>query len=74
MVLHRRRLISYDSAKTNWEYVWELKPGRQEHKPFEALTSAFDHKWYGRKECSKGEYLSLERMADTAVVQEVKQA
>ncbi len=74
VVLHRRRLISYDSTKTNWEYVWEVSPAREEHKPFQVLTSAFDYKWYGRKECTRNEYMGLERMADTIVEQETEQA
>jgi hypothetical protein len=73
VVLHRRRLISYDTTKTNWEYVWELGIRREEHKPFEALTSAFDYKWYGRKECLSEEYRKLEEMADTIVERETKQ-
>jgi hypothetical protein len=67
VVLHRRRLISYDMAKTNWEYVWELGKSREEHKPFEVLTSAFDYKWYGREQCAQSEYLKLEKMADSIV-------
>lgn len=67
VVLHRRRLISYDTSKTNWEYVWEIGPSRAEVAPFQALTKAFDYKWYGRAECSSGEYLELERMADRVV-------
>ena len=73
VVLHRRRLISYDTSKTNWEYVWELKPSREEHKPFEALTFAFDYKWYGREECGKEEYLRLERAADAVVEKQAAQ-
>lgn len=70
VVLHRRRLISYDTTKTNWEYVWELGIKRDEHKPFETLTSAFDYKWYGRRECLREEYLKLEEMADAIAVRD----
>lgn len=72
VVLHRRRLISYETSKTNWEYVRELGGGRGERPPFEALTSAFDYKWYGRVECSRDNYLKLERMADAIVEREEK--
>jgi len=67
VVMHRRRLISYDLSKTNWEYVWEINPERAESGPFKALTLAFDFKWYGREDCAREEYLKLEEMADSAV-------
>ena len=67
VVLHRRRLISYETSKTNWEYVWELISPRGERIPFERLTSAFDYKWYGRYECTRSDYLKLERLADALV-------
>lgn len=72
VVLHRRRLISYETSKTNWEYVWELAGSRDELPPFESLTSAFDFKWYGRDECSSSDYLKLERLADRIVEREEK--
>jgi hypothetical protein len=67
VVLHRKRLISYESSRTNWEYVWELGTAKPEHKPFAELTRAFDYKWYGREACSRGDYLALESKADEII-------
>ncbi len=64
VVLHRKRLISYDTSRTNWEYVWELGTAKPEHEPFAELTRAFDYKWYGRESCTRGDYLALESRAD----------
>jgi hypothetical protein len=58
--LHRNRLISLNRAKTNWEYLREIRDRPVLHAALIPLTAAFDTVWYGRVDCS-GEYYSTYR-------------
>lgn len=45
-VLQEKNLISFQVAKTNYQYVYELA-GTQLHKPFMQLTRDYEYAWYG---------------------------
>jgi flagellar basal body-associated protein FliL len=45
-LLQEKNLISFQVAKTNYQYVFELA-GTQLHKPFMQLTRDYEYAWYG---------------------------
>lgn len=46
--LDRRRLITFDKARTNWQYLRDM-PAGEARAHFAELTTVFDHKWYGEE-------------------------
>jgi Domain of unknown function (DUF4129) len=66
-LLDRQRLLRYETARTNGEYVrqvrlTELAPAGL-HESFEQLTKLFDVQWYGEGSCGPAQYQSAERIA-----------
>lgn len=61
VALHRRQLIAYDEAKTNWEYETELRARLRRRRSadrapldgFNRLTSVFDLVWYGERDADR---------------------
>jgi hypothetical protein len=45
-LLQEKNMISFQVAKTNYQYVFELA-GTQLHKPFMQLTRDYEYAWYG---------------------------
>jgi hypothetical protein len=45
-VLQEKNMITFQVAKTNYQYVFELA-GTQLHKPFMQLTRDYEYAWYG---------------------------
>jgi hypothetical protein len=62
--LHQANLIRYERTRTNGEYVRQLRPRKDIHPTFRSLTSLFEHKWYGQKECIDSEYQHTKELAD----------
>ncbi len=59
VALDRRRLIVFDPALTNWQYLRQLPPGGGPGEPralFARLCRLFDHKWYGREPATEADY------------------
>jgi hypothetical protein len=45
-LLQDREIISYQTAKTNYQYAYELS-GSKLHQPFLQLTRGYEYAWYG---------------------------
>ena len=55
--MDNRRLISYKSAKTNFEYLSELKRNAAVLEGyFRSMVDLFDYKWYGLESCDKEDF------------------
>jgi hypothetical protein len=57
LYLDKAGLITYDTGKTNGEYINETRGSmrdRAEHFAF--LTALFERKWYGMEESSAGDF------------------
>ncbi|MCC7539558.1 MAG: DUF4129 domain-containing protein [Deltaproteobacteria bacterium] len=54
--LDRRRLIRFDTTRTNWQYLRDL-PGGTARIDFAGFTRLFDHKWYGDEPTTHDDYV-----------------
>lgn len=66
--LHRQRLIRFDSARTNGEYVQQVRLAEQAppelNGTFDQLTRLFETVWYGARPCEAGAYRTCRTLAD----------
>ncbi len=62
--LDRARLIRYEPAKTNGQYLRAMPKG-QLQLSFTAFTRLFDHKWYGREATTREDYERCRQLADS---------
>ena len=67
-LLHRQRLLRYEPTRTNGEYVQQVRLAPEAppdlHVPFEQLTTRFDIKWYGERDCPAGDYETCRALAE----------
>ena len=57
--LHERRLIKWRREKTNFDYVYEMRPTNFFMR-FRDMTRAFEIVWYGDLEVTEHEYRVME--------------
>jgi hypothetical protein len=56
--LDQRRIISFKPAKTNGEYLVEIRRSAASlEASFRPMADLFDYKWYGLEPCGKEDYL-----------------
>ncbi len=63
VALDRRRMISFDPALTNWQYIRQMPRGAV-RSDFASFTRLFDYKWYGEEETTERDYLACRALAD----------
>jgi hypothetical protein len=67
-LLHRQRLIRFESTRTNGEYVRQVQLAEQAppalHDPFQQLTNLFESQWYGERPCESGDYRASHTLAE----------
>jgi len=66
VALDRRRLITFDPARTNWHYLRQL-PQDARRGDFSRFTRLFDHKWYGDEQTTRSDYDECRALADRIV-------
>lgn len=67
--LNRAGLLSYDVAKTNGEYLGEIRISMSDRaERFASLTQFFERKWYGMEESSAGDFQQCEETFAELVV------
>ncbi len=66
VALDRRRAITYDDAKTNWQYLRELRYAGA-RQPFADFTRIFDRVWYGDEAATENDYQSARHLAEEIV-------
>ncbi len=54
-LLQEKELIMYQTAKTNYQYAFELA-GSNLHKPFIQLTREYEYAWYGGFAIEKAQF------------------
>lgn len=54
--LEQRGKVHLHRAKTNRDYLDELKPETSLHPIFSIMTGAFEHVWYGHEQATESEY------------------
>jgi hypothetical protein len=66
--LHQARLIRYERARTNGEYVDQVRLSPDAppelHEPFQRLTGLFELKWYGERACGADDYQTCRELAE----------
>ena len=67
--LNRAGLLAYDVAKTNGEYLGEVRVSMSDGaERFASLTQFFERKWYGMEESSAGDFQQCEETFAELVV------
>ena len=61
--LDRRRLIAFDPALTNWQYLRHM-PRDELRQDFMHFTRLFDYKWYGDERTTEADYETCRQLAD----------
>lgn len=54
--LEQRGKVKLHRAKTNRDYLDELKPEQSIHLNFSVMTGAFEHVWYGQEAATESEF------------------
>ncbi len=73
VALDRRRLIAFDPALTNWQYIRQMPRG-DTRDWFARFTRLFDYKWYGDEPTNAEDYRSCRELAARIVAAEEKPA
>jgi hypothetical protein len=63
VALDRRRLITFDPALTNWQYMRQMTRG-EPRSLFGRFTKLFDYKWYGEEPTTRADYERARELAD----------
>lgn len=72
VALHRRQMIEYDLARTNWEYEISLRAWLRQRpqasqdslRAFEDLTGLFELVWYGQHDLDRARFERSLQLAD----------
>src|SRR5262249_41598708 len=69
LALLRRAILSrYERTRTNGEYVAQVRLAADApagvREPFEQLTTLFEVKWYGERDCKAADYGTGRRLVD----------
>jgi len=70
VALDRRRLITFDPHRTNWQYLRQMPRG-EARTLFADFTRIFDHKWYGAEPTTQADYEACRALATRIVAQDV---
>ncbi len=62
-VAHLRNWIEYHPSKTNWEYVRSFAGPPEGRAGLGGLTRTFEILWFGRRLCTREDYLESRRLA-----------
>jgi hypothetical protein len=68
VALDRRRLITFDPHRTNWQYLRQM-PRSDARSLFADFTRIFDHKWYGAEPTTQADYEACRSLASRIVAQ-----
>jgi hypothetical protein len=63
-LLHRSNLIRFERTRTNGEYVHQLRPRTELHRPFASLTRRFEVQWYSERICLADDYQACRDIAE----------
>jgi hypothetical protein len=63
-LLHQGGFIRYERTRTNGEYADQLRPRSLLQVPFLGLTSVFEVKWYGERDCALDDYRRCRELAE----------
>ena len=66
VALDRRRLIAFDPALTNWQYIRQMPRG-DARQLFSRFTRLFDYKWYGDEPTTAEDYEGCRSLASRIV-------
>lgn len=66
VALDRQRVIAFDPALTNWQYLRQMGAGWR-RSDFRELTRLFDHKWYGHEETRVSDYTTCRALSERLV-------
>lgn len=73
VALDRRRLITFDPHRTNWQYLRQM-PRSEARTLFADFTRIFDHKWYGAEPTTRADYDTCRALATRIVAQGAAEA
>lgn len=73
VALDRRRLITFDPHRTNWQYLRQM-PRSEARTLFADFTRIFDHKWYGAEPTTRADYDACRALATRIVAQRAAEA
>lgn len=62
--LHQAGLIRYEAARTNYEYIAQLRPRDTVQRLFVRLTGTFEVKWYGERACRPDDFHACRQLAE----------
>lgn len=68
VALDRRRLITFDPHRTNWQYLRAM-PRSEARRLFAEFTRIFDHKWYGAEPTALADYEACRALAARIVAE-----
>lgn len=60
-LLNEKELIRFETAKTNYQYVYELS-GTPWHQPFVRLTRQYEYAWYGGFDIDREQFEAYTRL------------
>jgi hypothetical protein len=63
-LLHRADLIRFSATRTNGEYLAQVRPRTELYFPLESLTTLFEQKFYGARQCQPDDYALGRQLAD----------
>lgn len=69
VALDRRRLITFDPYRTNWQYLRQMPRG-DARALFAEFTRIFDHKWYGEEPTTAADYEACRILATRIVARD----
>ena len=73
VALDRRRLIAFDPALTNWQYIRHMPRG-EARRLFTRFTRLFDYKWYGDEPTTERDYELCRTLASSIVRETAEKA
>lgn len=73
VALDRRRLIAFDPALTNWQYIRQMPRGDARDQ-FTRFTRLFDYKWYGDEATTEEDYQRCRALAARIVAAQERAA
>ena len=73
VALDRRRLIAFDPALTNWQYIRQMPRG-EARTLFTRFTRLFDYKWYGDEPTTERDYELCRTLASSIVRETAERA
>jgi len=63
-LLHRADLIRFSATRTNGEYLAQVRPRTELYFPLESLTTLFEQKFYGARQCQPDDFALGRQLAE----------